>query len=65
MDTQVEAKLANWMGSFDQLQVARRRLKEAIAAGEDPAIAQWQDEVARLRRLSGVALDELHAEYGR
>ena len=65
MDTQVEAKLANWMATFEQLQGARRRLKDAIAAGEDSAIAELQDEIVRLRRLSGVALDELHAEYAR
>jgi hypothetical protein len=65
METHVDAKLANWMESFDQLQAARRRLKDAIAAGQEPAPEELQDEVARLRRLSGVALDELHAQYDR
>ncbi|MES3002722.1 MAG: hypothetical protein V4787_18675 [Pseudomonadota bacterium] len=65
MQTQVDAKLANWMESFEELQAARRQLKVAIAAGDESAVAELEDDVVRLRRLSGVALDELHAEYAR
>ena len=49
----VDSNLARWVGLYDQLSLARARLKEA------PAEPDLQDEVRRLTRMAGVALDRI------
>ncbi|MEZ0308866.1 MAG: hypothetical protein ACAH21_13140 [Ramlibacter sp.] len=51
-----DPNLANWLGLYDQLSLARMRLKEA------PAEPDLQDEVRRLTRMAGVALDRISQE---
>lgn len=60
----VDRKLAEWQTQYELLKVARARLKEAMAT-PDPVPAELKDEVDRLLRTCGVALDELNAEYKR
>ena len=60
----VDEKLAKWQEQYEQLKVARARLKEAIEK-PGPVPAHLTEEVERLFRSCGVALDELNAEYKR
>jgi hypothetical protein len=60
----VDEKLAKWQQHYELLKVARARLKEAMAT-PGPVPSELKDEVDRLHRLCGAALDELNAEYKR
>lgn len=60
----VDRKLAEWLAQYELLKVARARLKEAMATTE-PVPAELKNEVDRLLRTCGAALDELNAEYKR
>jgi len=60
----VDEKLAKWQEQYELLKLARARLKEAMAK-PDPVPAELKDEVERLHRACGAALDELNAEYKR
>jgi hypothetical protein len=60
----VDQKLAKWQQQYELLKAARAKLKEAMAA-PGPVPAELKDEVDRLHRLCGTALDELNAEYQR
>jgi hypothetical protein len=60
----VDQKLARWVELYEQLKLARARLK--AAAGEPEAVrAELTEQVHSLQRQCGVALDELQAEYAR
>ena len=54
--------LAKWVDLYDQLETARAMLK---AAPDGPDAAELQDEVRRLKRLAGVALEKVAAEQER
>lgn len=54
--------LAKWVQLYDQLEAARAALK---AAPEGPAAAELRDEVTRLKRLAGAALELVGAEQER
>lgn len=60
----VDEKLAKWQEQYELLKVARARLKEAMAQ-PGPVPGELKDEVERLHRACGAALDELNAEYKR
>ncbi|MBG9390287.1 hypothetical protein [Caenimonas aquaedulcis] len=61
----VDSKLAKWSSLFEQLQAARKRVKDALAGGAGEVPGELSDEVLRLKRLSGAALDEVTEEYRR
>ena len=61
----VDSKLARWSALFEQLQAARKRIKDAQATGNGDVPDELQDDVNRLKRLSGAALDEVTDEYKR
>lgn len=60
----IDKKLAQWQEQYELLKLARARLKEAMAR-PGPVPAELKDEVERLHRTCGTALEELNAEYKR
>lgn len=54
--------LAKWVDLYDQLEATRAMLK---AEPEGPAAAELKDEIRRLQRLAGVALEMVAAEQAR
>lgn len=59
---QTDPLLAKWVDLYDQLETARAMLK---AAPNGPDAADLQDEIRRLKRLAGAALDMVAAEQER
>ena len=59
---QTDPLLAKWVLLYDQLETARAMLK---AAPHGPEAAELQDEVRRLKRLAGAALEMVAAEQER
>jgi hypothetical protein len=54
--------LAKWVHLYDQLEATRAMLK---AAPQGPAAVELKDEIRRLQRLAGAALEMVAAEQER
>jgi hypothetical protein len=60
----VDEKLAQWQEQYELLKLARARVKEAMEL-PGPVPAELKEEVSRLLRICGDALNALNEEYKR
>ncbi|MDB5873415.1 MAG: hypothetical protein JWQ07_2857 [Ramlibacter sp.] len=59
----IDPLLAEWVKLYDLLQEARARAKSARSEGAALDLEELDDEVARLKRLSGAVLAQIDAQY--